>query len=218
MDNLNNELSEINKAERAGEVLVGFKEIGMLRIEKELIKVCELIENLGVTYFLMGGVLLGLARSGRLLEHDKDIDLGVMGDKALDILYEGLMPYYEIVHFDSRGKNIKKGNFLWAKKYFKIDGKYHCLPIEIQAYYKKRNCVFYNKDLGNYEPFKEGRVVWDKQFFKDFGTIPLRGASLNIPSPVGACLAAIYGRKWYIPKQYTDWRSNYKNLYKGYWR
>lgn len=218
MDNLNNELSAINKAERAGEVLVGFKGIGMPKVEKELIKVHERIEELGIVPFLEGGVCLGLVRSGRLLEYDKDIDLGVMGDKALDVLYEGLKPYYEIVHFDSRGETLKNGRFLWAKKYFKIDGKYHCLPIEIQAHYEKRKRVFYNKNLGSYKLFQEGRVVWNKKLFENLGTVSLRGASLNTPSPVGAFLAAIYGRRWYIPKQYTDWRSNYKNLKKGYWR
>ena len=109
MGNLKNELPAINKAERAGEILVGFKEIGMHRVEEELIKVYKRIENLGVTPFLVGGVCLGLVRNGALLKHDKDIDIGVMGSGAVEKLYKGLKPYYEMVHFDSRQKQIKYG-------------------------------------------------------------------------------------------------------------
>ncbi len=56
------------------------------RAEKALLDLNRVLRDAGISMFLVSGTLLGCVREGRLLGHDKDIDVGVNADTPLDEL------------------------------------------------------------------------------------------------------------------------------------
>ena len=48
-----------------------------LWMDEQLRWIVELLDGAGIAYWADSGTLLGLVREGKLLEHDRDIDIGV---------------------------------------------------------------------------------------------------------------------------------------------
>ena len=48
----------------------------------ELKDCCKLIEQLGLTYRITDGTILGIYRDGRLIPHDNDIDIDVLVERG----------------------------------------------------------------------------------------------------------------------------------------
>ena len=188
-----------------------FLEMGIRKVERELFKFKAFMDEIGEEFFLVAGLCLGLVRDGKLIEYDKDFDIGVMNEPSLYKIVEEakLRGYYEIAHVTE----CEKGKICWLKK--KIGN--FVLPIEIIAHYRKDDYVYYNRDLGPTWRYREGRVVYDKRFFDVFEKVSFKGVKFNIPSPVKEYLTAFYGDDWREPKKYTDWRYNCKNLFEGWW-
>lgn len=189
----------------------GFTKIGMGKIEEELIKFKNFMDDIGVEFFLVAGVCLGLVRNGALIKCDKDFDFGVMNERDLYKIEKEakLLDYYDEIHITGE----QNGKILWLKKYF---GNY-CLPIEIIAHYTKDGCVYYNRNMGPTWEYRKGRVVYAEKLFDVFGKVNFRGIDFNVPNPVDEYLAAFFGDDWRIPKEYTDWRYNCANLFPGWW-
>lgn len=57
-----------------------------VRAEKALLDIKHLLDKKNVEFFLVSGTLLGCIREGRILSHDKDVDIGVWDDASRDIL------------------------------------------------------------------------------------------------------------------------------------
>jgi hypothetical protein len=68
----------------------------VLAAEDTLISINKALKNKGLKPFLMSGTLLGYAREGGLLPHDKDIDLGIIGWDNQFVVAEALL---EAGHF-----------------------------------------------------------------------------------------------------------------------
>jgi len=195
-----------------GNDAVGFIKTGMDNVIKELIQFKKLMDEANEVFFLTSGVCLGIVRDGALIKHDKDIDIGVLGEENLYRIEKKLSSYYDQAHITG----VKNGKILWLKKIVNES----ILIMEVQAHYAKDNYVYYNRDLGESWKKKdwnrEGRVVWDKKFFNKFMKIGFMGETFNVPSLIEEYLTAFYG-DWKTPIKYIDWRYHCDNLYKGYW-
>ena len=195
-----------------GNEAVGFTKTGMDNIIKELIQFKKLMDEANEAFFLTSGVCLGIVRDGALIKHDKDIDIGVLGEKSLYRIEKKLSNQYDQAHITG----VENGKILWLKKIVNES----ILIIEVQAHYTKDNYVYYNRDLGESWKKKDwdgkGRVVWDKKFFNSLMKIEFMKETFNAPSPVDEFLTSIYGN-WKIPEEWGDWRYRYKNLQKGWW-
>lgn len=192
-----------------GEKAVGFTKTGIDNVIKEIIIFKKLMDNINEVFFLTGGICLGAVRDRALIEHDKDIDVGVLGEESLYRLEKKLSIYYDQAHI----VGVEKGKILWLKKIINES----ILVIEVQAHYIKDNYVYYNRDLGKSWRHREGRCVWKKKFFDGFEKISFIGADFNVPSPVSEFLTSFYG-DWQVPIKYTDWRYGWQNIYEGYWK
>ena len=54
--------------------------------EYTLKEACSLLESIKVNYYLCDGTILGIIRDERLIPHDNDIDVSVLGAVDLDVL------------------------------------------------------------------------------------------------------------------------------------
>ncbi|GAG84106.1 unnamed protein product, partial [marine sediment metagenome] len=91
-----------------GEKAVGFTKTGMDNVIKELIQFKKLMDEANEAFFLTGGVCLGIVRDGALIECDKDIDIGVLGEKSLYRVEKKLSSYYDQAHV----VGVEKGKIL----------------------------------------------------------------------------------------------------------
>ena len=142
----------------------GFSKIGMPRVNYELMKFKNLMDDLGIEFFITAGVLLGLHRDLKLIEYDKDFDFGLFGEDAVQRIYDSpkIQEYYDEIHFSNTGIEVPNGKLLWLKKYI---GEY-VIPMELQVHYIKDDYVYYNRDMGKTWKFREGRLVWEKRLFE----------------------------------------------------
>lgn len=99
---------------------VGFSRIGMDNVIEELIKFKHRMDEIDETFFLTGGTCLGIIRDGKLIEHDSDLDIGIMSEKSLYRIKEKLSKYYDEVQIADYNIGIIEysGRRLWFKKYF----------------------------------------------------------------------------------------------------
>lgn len=192
---------------------VEFKIMGMDRVVKEFLRLKWFMEEIGESFFLAGGVCLGLVRDKCLLDDDKDIDGGVLSEDSLYRIVDAdnkKFHYYDQAHVVG-GVNGKK---IWLKKYF---GEY-CFCVDISAYYVKGDYVFFNRSMGDTWRYKEGRVVWGKKLFDSFEQVTFMGTEFNVPTPVEKFLMTVYGETWRVREHWRDWRYHYCNLYEGWWK
>jgi len=189
--------------------IVKFNEFKKDSILKELEAFKEIMDKHKVQFFLIGGCCLGAVRDGKLLSHDKDIDIGIMEDVDLDELQKILSFMFDTVTI----AGLERGKIVWAKK--EIDNK--LLIFEIQVHYKKDNVIFMNRDMGESfnKGWREGRIQWNKKYFNTFETVKLGEVEYLVPVPKEEYLTVQHG-DWKTPKQYGDWRYNIKNLFKGW--
>lgn len=192
----------------------GFPKIGMGRIEKELLRFKEFMDEIKEEFFLVGGTCLGLVRDGKLIGYDKDIDIGVFEERSLyriQRLEKEIFKYYDEVHI----VGPDNGKILWLKKYF--DGKY-VLPIEVAAQYTKDGHLYYNRLMGATWEYEKGKCVWKRSLFDSFKKVNYLGVDFNVPSPVEEFLTAFYGPGWTEDKAHTDWRYYCHCLSEGWWK
>ena len=76
-------------------VPVGFSRIGMNNVIKELVRFKYQMDRINEQFFLLGGTELGIVRDGCLIEHDSDLDIGIMSEKSLYVIKEKLSKYYD---------------------------------------------------------------------------------------------------------------------------
>ena len=191
-----------------GEEACSFSKCGFDNVIKEFVRFKKLMDKIGETFFLCGATCLGLVRNGKLIEHDKDIDVGVLGEEALYRIKEKLSKHYDQSHI----VGAENGKILWFKN---IIGE-GILPIEIAAQYTKDDCLFYNRDMGKSWIWKKGRCVWPKRLFNKFEKIKFQGLAFDVPSPVEEFLTLFYGWNWRMPDHYKDWRYHCHNLFEGW--
>lgn len=166
-----------------------------------LLEACEFLEEIGVTYFLIAGTLLGIVRDGELLPHDKDIDLGI----PWDVDREWLMDQIEASEkFTINGgkrpsPEVSEWNFSFVRKgtpialdlfFFKPEGDYwlagfHCKPYPWLHQLKQRMLT----------------------------TIPYKGRNIPAPEHPEEMMEETYGKNWKIPDPYYDTIIAADNIY-----
>lgn len=75
-----------------------------MRLNRELLWICNLLTEHGAGFWIDSGTLLGLAREGGIMKDDHDIDLSMWADS--EPLLEGIIPAVE-----SRGYRVSVRNY-----------------------------------------------------------------------------------------------------------
>ena len=159
----------------------------------EFLKICDILDELNINYFLQTGILLGAVREKDLIKWDWDIEISVFSNeflKKIDVLAQTLTEEgFKILNINKKEKDSK------------IDfmGKY---PEEVTGY-----TVF----SWNYSKIKD--VYWRREFsvpskfLNNFSTINFFGRKFNCPN----------NPEEYLTFAYVDWkkplRTSDKDLY-----
>ena len=172
---------------------------------KLLRKSCEILEELGIHYWLDFGTLLGLIRENKLIDWDKDMDLSIRFESVeqVEVLIGVLSQHYPIKILPP---SIRPGS--WKL------GKYRT----IKAFHKKYGLIrtdphldFFTQYRGVYDNHKEAtyRSVIagvnneiPASYVDDLDTFHFDGHDYAIPNHAEEFLALRYGDDWRTPKQF----------------
>lgn len=161
--------------------------------KKEFLKICTILDNLEINYFLQTGILLGAIRDNELIKWDWDIEISVFEsdfNKKINLIVDKLK---------KNNFNIKKVNK--RKESSKIDfiGKY---PKDVTGY----TIFSWNYSTINNYYWRKGFIVPDK-FLNKLAKIDFLGRQFNCP----------YKPKEYLKYAYGDWkkplRTSNKDIY-----
>ena len=160
--------------------------------KKLLFTVADVLEDVGVEFFLDYGTLLGAVREKKFIKIDEDIDLGM--------LQENLLPKAQIIS----NQFIKKGLRIEV-----IDHR-HKEPWDGSIYAIKFRGFGEHGDLVGSMKMKGKRAVpshlqshWfvlTAKLLEELGEIEFYGRKFKIPNNVDAYLTEIYG-DWRIPNK-----------------
>lgn len=161
--------------------------------KNEFLKICDILDQLNINYFLQTGVLLGAIREKNFVKWDWGVDISVFSNE----LFHKIDPLTEMLRnagFKILSINKKKDDL---KIFFK--GKF---PLEVTGYtvfgwnYSKTKDIYWRTDYS--VPSK---------FLNNFSTVELFGRKFKCP----------YMPEEYLTYAYGDWkkpiRTSDKNLY-----
>jgi len=166
---------------------------------------CEILEDLGVHYWLDFGTLLGLIRENQLIEWDKDMDLSIRfeSDEQIKALIAAVSKHYPV---KTLGESIRP-------EAWKL-GKYRT----IKAFHKKYGLIRTDPHL---DFFTQYRGIYDNQteatyrsiiagvnneipatYVDELDSFHFEGHDFAIPNHPETFLALRYGEDWRTPKKY----------------
>jgi lipopolysaccharide cholinephosphotransferase len=161
--------------------------------KNEFLKICDILDDLNINYFLQTGVLLGAIREKDFIKWDWGVDFSVFSNEFLDRI-DPLTASLRKEGFEILSINKKKND---SKIYFR--GKY---PDNVTGY-----TVF----AWNYSKLKD--IYWRRdysvpsKFLNKFSTIDFLGRKFKCPYNPEEYLSHAYG-EWKKPIRTSD-----KNLY-----
>lgn len=150
-----------------------------------------------IPHYFTFGTLLGIARDGRLIPWDDDIDLAIFADdvlKAKARLLENATVLSEI--FDLK---------MYVRKY--IDGK--IASISIDCYEEKKKLFNLNLDC----MYIDGNLVKQElndtpiQYFRGYDQLQFEGSKIRVPKNYQGYLEYTYG-DWRVVKKNTSFADN----------
>ena len=150
--------------------------------KSEFLKICKILDDLKIEYFLQTGILLGAVRNNDLIPWDWDIEISVFSEK--------FAPHIDEVANSLRKNNFKIKNIVRKTKQIKIDfvGKY---PENVTGY-----TIFgWNYSIIRDYYWRKEFIVPSK-FLKKFSEIIFFDRKFNCP----------YNPKEYLAYAYGDWK------------
>lgn len=156
---------------------------------KALKEVKNILDDMGIEFFLIYGTLLGAVRDGGFVETDTDIDLGVKHEDLIS--------------------KIKDLQIRLRKEGWLVAGfSYPYNQLRALNCYKYETVI----DIRNFEQWNGNRFlqrvdhnrpdianVWPKELFDSFETIPFNGMDMKIPNNPEKWLSINYGDSWRTP-------------------
>ena len=171
--------------------------------KKEFLKICDILDELKVNYFLQSGILLGAIRDNDLIKWDWDIEISVFSDEFLSKI-------------DLIVDKLKKNKF----KIIKVNKKKDDSKIDFIGEYPE-NVTGYTIWSWNYSSIRD--VYWRREFslpskfLTSFSKIDFLGRQFNCPNNPEEYLEFAYGN-WKVPLRSADKElyntKNYKNKIK----
>lgn len=173
--------------------------------KKCLFEIKELLEKNDISFFIWGGLLLGIRRDKDFIKWDWDVEIGLFGK-------------------DIRSNWYKIIKLLDDNKFQIINKDYFNLKIDFVKYCNKDVTTFsligwrYDFFTGNY---LRKRLSVPKSYFSKLYEIDFNNKIFFCPGPINEFLQYFYGdwknpRKTSIKKDYLSNRINKKNLWSIY--
>lgn len=168
----------------------------------------KILDENNTHFFLCWGTLLGQHRENKFIEHDHDIDIGILRN-----------------NFDLSLINTltKDGIFKFKKKFGELDKNYECslihtktnVPIDIFIFYKIKDDLYYTSTHnGKCSKTKIGFCKWARHL-RGFKKVDFMGIKYNVPKNTEEYLEESYGKDWTIPKKFNYFEGLNQNHYKN---
>lgn len=153
--------------------------------EDTLITVNKLLRQKGLEPFLMSGTLLGFAREGGLLPHDKDIDLGIIGWENQYEIAEALI---NAGHFSFDVSQLKGSQRFLVTAFDLRNGN----AVDFFLFHDKKDYLLHgiNFDMGFVQNFKFSKFELEE--------VDFLGEKFFVPNDIDLNLTENYG-DWRIP-------------------
>ena len=168
--------------------------------KKEFLKICDILDNLKISYFLQAGVLLGIIRDNDFIKWDWDVEISIFP--------KDLLPNIDLI-----ADNLKTNGF----EINKINRKKDDSKIDFIGEYPG-NVTGYTIYAWNYSKIRN--VYWRREyslppkFLKSFSKVDFLGRQFNCPNYPEEYLKFVYGN-WREPLRTIDKEMYYKKNYKS---
>jgi hypothetical protein len=157
--------------------------------KKEFLRICFLLDELEIRYFLLAGTFLGAVRDKGFISWDWDVELGVFSDEVINKI-DKLMQKIENIGFKIDKYSSKLSNL---KIVFVGE-----LPYETTSYTLQGWTHNQNKKI-----FSRNKFKVPEKFFKNLKYIQLFGKEHLSPFPIDEYLTLNYGN-WKKPLISSD--------------
>jgi hypothetical protein len=152
------------------------------------------LNSLGITFWLTDGTLLGYFREGGIIEHDCDVDLGLMIESYSDDI---------IPAFRERGFDVKY--VLGEKKRgLELSFEREGVKVDLFFFYREGDRVWHGAWEGMDKGRKRNLIKYHYVPF-DLKEIEFVGARFNVPADTLKYVETKYGRDWRTPVKDWDW-------------
>jgi len=167
----------------------------------------QILNKNKIHFFLYAGTLLGQYRENKFLDHDNDIDIGILRNN-----YDPTI----------KSKIIDSNLFKFRHEFGKLEESYECtfihketnISIDIFIFYKipnKKKYYYSSSHTRQCNNTKEGYCKWGR-YIRGFKQIKFNKNIYNIPKNTNEFLINLYGKDWRIPKKFNY----YEGLISGY--
>ena len=150
---------------------------------ENLLSVVNVLNNVGLDYWLTNGTALGMYRDGRFIPWDDDTDLDVMEEKFIPV-------------FDMLKEKFMKAGFIVRAK-----TGLHKTKMSIFRFQEKLSLrgLYLDKTYRNNRYRLRQNYKYNRAFYEEADYINYRGIKYRVPHPIEKFLIYCYGRKWRTP-------------------
>jgi len=150
---------------------------------ENLISVVNVLNCVGLDYWLTNGTALGMYRDGRFIPWDDDTDVDVMEEKFIPV-FDSLKSMFIGAGFIVRGicnpQKTKMSLFRFQEK------------LSLRG-------LFLDKSYRNNRYRLRKNYKYNRAFYDDADLVNYRGVKYRVPHPIEKFLIYCYGRKWRTP-------------------
>lgn len=163
-------------------------------VVRNLLDARSVLNSLGIEFWLTDGTLLGYFREGDIIEHDRDVDLGLM----IECYSDEIIPAF-------RRKGFTVKYVLGEKKMglelsFERDG----INVDLFFFYREGDRLWH----GTWQGIDKGRKRNLIKYYYDpfeLREIEFMGAVFKVPANTLEYVEAKYGKDWRTPVKDWDW-------------
>lgn len=165
------------------------------------------LESYGMTHFLVDGTLLGAIRDGDFIEHDTDIDIGVMAEQwtpfMLGLVLDSLSTHgFGLVHVLGE-----------LDKYFEVSVRRDGIKCDLFYYRREGDKRIFHAFRNGGRNLPEDVITYEypAELIEKLRFETFNGYPYPIPSNPEKVLALKYGATWRTPVKKWDWADGPKN-------
>jgi hypothetical protein len=167
---------------------------------------CDLLDSLNFHYWITSGNLLGIYRDGKLIDHDTDIDTGILLHKSEKILRTSKLI-----------KEMKKKSFKHIRSI-----RFNNIPMQLAFLHTKTDVIFdiflyYTGIKDNFAVnFNDHGIIYKPLYFIDeLKEIVFNGVKYPRPNKIKKYMKWRFGDNWKTPaSNKVDWSTECTHLTK----
>lgn len=163
----------------------------MTRMERTLLQVGGVLDSVGVPFFLILGTALGIVRDGKLIDWDKDIDIGVLVEHLTPVAGK-LIGEFESFEFRVK-PHTKPVGYIRAMRLVRGLDK-----VDIAGFLRHAEERYSPSSLLGYS------LVYPARIMESYEEVAYLGRQWCVPCPSSEYLCLQYGSSWQRPDRLWD--------------